>query len=111
MRIKRLEIYGFKSFPYKTVIPFSEGINGIVGPNGAGKSNILDAIKWVLGDQSPKRLRIKDPRDLIFSGNSNKKIDFTEVKIVFSHNPPMLEKYKDLEEISVTRRLYRDGEV
>lgn len=110
MYIKKLEIYGFKSFPYKTVIPFSKGITAIVGPNGSGKSNILDAIKWVLGEQSPKRLRIKELSDLLYSGNNDKKIDFAEVKLVFSHQPPLFEKYKDYEEIVIIRRFYRDGE-
>ncbi|MFN3406560.1 MAG: AAA family ATPase [Caldimicrobium sp.] len=110
MHIKKLEIYGFKSFPYKTVISFSKGITAIVGPNGAGKSNLLDAIKWVLGEQSSKRLRVKDLSDLIYSGNHDKKIDFAEVKLVLSHDPPILEKFKDYEEISIIRRFYRDGE-
>lgn len=110
MYIKRLEIYGFKSFPYKVILNFSKGITAIVGPNGAGKSNILDAIKWGLGEQSPKRLRIRDLSELIYSGNSDKKIDFAEVKLVFAHDPPILEKYKNFEEISIIRRYYRDGE-
>ncbi|BAU23036.1 hypothetical protein THC_0644 [Caldimicrobium thiodismutans] len=92
------------------MLPLSKGITAIVGPNGSGKSNILDAIKWVLGEQSPKRLRVKDLNDLIFSGNSDKKIDFAEVKLVLSHEPPIFEKYKDLEEIVIIRRFYRDGE-
>ncbi len=110
MYIKRLEIYGFKSFPYKTILNFSKGITAIVGPNGAGKSNILDAIKWVLGEQSTKRLRVKDLSELIYSGNSDKKIDFAEVKLVFAHDPPILEKYRNFEEIVIIRRYYRDGE-
>ncbi|MCS7150021.1 MAG: AAA family ATPase [Caldimicrobium sp.] len=110
MHIKKLEIYGFKSFPYKITLPFSKGVTAIVGPNGSGKSNILDAIKWVLGEQSPKRLRVKEISDLIYSGNNDKKIDFAEVKIVFTHDPPLIEKYKDYEEITVIRRFYRDGE-
>ncbi|MGC8872457.1 MAG: AAA family ATPase [Caldimicrobium sp.] len=110
MYIKRLEIYGFKSFPYKISLNFSKGITAIVGPNGAGKSNVLDAIKWVLGEQSPKRLRIKDLSELIYSGNTDRKIDFAEVKLVLAHEPPILEKYKDFEEISIIRRYYRDGE-
>ncbi|MDF2953294.1 MAG: Chromosome segregation ATPase Smc [Thermodesulfobacterium sp.] len=110
MFIKRLEIYGFKSFPYKVSIPFSSGITAIVGPNGSGKSNILDAIRWVLGEQSPKKLRIKEFSDLIFSGNSERKIDFTEVKLFLNHEPPVWEAYKDSPEIVITRRFYRDGE-
>jgi len=110
MFIKRLEIYGFKSFPYKISIPFSPGITAIVGPNGAGKSNIIDAIRWVLGEQSLKKLRIKELSELIFSGNSQKKIDFTEVKLIINHDPPIWEKYKDLNEIVIVRRFYKNGE-
>ncbi|HEA83948.1 MAG TPA: DUF2813 domain-containing protein, partial [Thermodesulfobacterium geofontis] len=110
MFIKRLEIYGFKSFPYKVSIPFSPGITAIVGPNGSGKSNILDAIRWVLGEQSPKKLRIKEFSDLIFSGNSERKIDFAEVKLFLNHEPPVWEAYKDFPEIVIARRFYRDGE-
>ncbi len=108
--IKRLEIYGFKSFPYKTTVELHPGITAIVGPNGAGKSNLLDAIKWVLGEGSPKRLRVKEMADLIFSGDHGRKVDFAEVKLVLAHDPPLLEKFKDLSEISIVRRFYRDGE-
>ena len=110
MFIKRLEIYGFKSFPYKVSIPFSPGITAIVGPNGSGKSNILDAIRWVLGEQSPKKLRIKELSDLIFSGNTDKKFDFAEVKLILNHEPILWEKYKDFPEIVIMRRFYKDGE-
>ena len=65
--IKKVEIYGFKSFPYKTIVELHPGITAIVGPSGAGKSNLFDAIKWVLGEGSPKRLRVKEMSDLIFS--------------------------------------------
>jgi chromosome segregation protein len=108
--IKRVEIYGFKSFPYKTIVELHPGITAIVGPNGAGKSNLLDAIKWVLGEGSPKRLRVKEMADLIFSGDHGRKVDFAEVKLVLAHEPPVLEKFKDLSEISIVRRFYRDGE-
>ncbi|MCS7198942.1 MAG: AAA family ATPase [Caldimicrobium sp.] len=110
MYIKKLEIYGFKSFPYKVILDFSPGITAIVGPNGSGKSNLLDAIKWVLGEQSPKRLRVRELSELIYSGRDAKKIDFTEVKLTLSHNPPILEGFKDQEEISIIRKFYKDGE-
>ncbi len=110
MFIKKLEIYGFKSFPYKVSIPFSSGIIAIVGPNGAGKSNILDAIRWVLGEQSFKKLRIKELSDIIYSGNNEKKIDFAEVKLFLNHEPPIWDKYKDFSEIVIMRRCYRNGE-
>ncbi|WP_168194267.1 AAA family ATPase [Thermodesulfobacterium sp. TA1] len=111
MFLKKLEIYGFKSFPYKVTIPFSAGITGIVGPNGAGKSNVLDAIKWVLGEQSSKKLRVKELSDLIFAGNEEKKkVDFAEVRMTINHDPPVWEKYKDFPEVVITRRFYRNGE-
>lgn len=111
MFLKKIEIYGFKSFPYKVTIPFSPGITGIVGPNGAGKSNVLDAIKWVLGEQSPKKLRVKELSDLIFAGNEDKKkVDFAEVRMTINHDPPVWEKYKDFPEVVITRRFYRNGE-
>ena len=108
--IKRLEIYGFKSFPYKTIVELHPGITAIVGPNGSGKSNLLDAIKWVLGEGSPKRLRVKEMADLIYSYDHGRKVDFAEVTLVLAHDPPVLEKFKDLSEISIVRRFYRDGE-
>lgn len=110
MFIKKLEIYGFKSFPYKVSIPFSSGITAIIGPNGAGKSNILDAIRWVLGEQSFKKLRIKELSDIIYSGNNDKKIDFAEVKLILNHEPPIWDKYKDFSEIVIVRRFYKNGE-
>ncbi len=110
MFIKRLEIYGFKSFPYKVSIPFSPGITGIVGPNGAGKSNILDAIRFVLGEQSPKKLRVRELGELIFAGDHGRKVEFAEVKLVINHSPPVWEKFKDLSEIVIIRRFYRTGE-
>ena len=110
MFIKRLEIYGFKSFPYKVSIPFSPGITGIVGPNGAGKSNILDAIRFVLGEQSPKKLRVKELGELIFAGDRGRKVEFAEVKLVINHSPPVWEKFKEVSEVIITRRFYRTGE-
>src|SRR5690606_13010563 len=70
MRVKRLEVQGFKSFKDKTVIHFDEGITGIVGPNGCGKSNIVDAFFWVMGEQSNKHMRASGSQDLIFNGSS-----------------------------------------
>lgn len=108
--LKKLEIYGFKTFSYKISISFSSGITAIVGPNGSGKSNIVDAIKWVLGEQTPKRLRIKELSDLIYSGNSKRKLDFAEVILTINNDPPIFEKFKDFPEIVITRRFYHTGE-
>lgn len=108
--LKRLELYGFKTFSYKVNISFSSGITAIVGPNGSGKSNIIDAIKWVLGEQTPRKLRIKELSDIIYSGNSKRILDFTEVTLILNNEPNLFEKFKDFSEITITRRFYRSGE-
>lgn len=115
MFLERLEIQGFKSFASKTVLEFvgpktkKKGITAVVGPNGSGKSNVADAIRWVLGEQSVKLLRGKKSEDVIFSGSEKKsRSSFAEVTLVLTNEDGKAEL--DFAEISITRRLYRDGE-
>lgn len=110
MILKRLEIYGFKSFADKTVIDFNSGITGIVGPNGSGKSNFSDAIKWVLGEQSAKSLRGKDMKDVIFTGTERRtKMSYCEVSLVFDNTDHQVFKTLDFDEVTISRKLYRSG--
>ena len=109
MKLKRLEIYGFKSFAQRTEIVFDQGITGIVGPNGSGKSNIGDAVRWVLGEQSAKTLRGAKMEDVIFNGTQKRKpLSYCEVSLVFDNEDRALPM--DYAEIAVTRRVYRNGE-
>lgn len=112
MKIKRLEISGFKSFADKVVLDFQQGITGVVGPNGCGKSNVVDAIRWCMGEQSAKNLRGRAMEDVIFSGSESRKpLGMAEVSLVFSTEDGRAPaKYLDFSEIQLSRRLYRDGE-
>jgi len=112
MKIKRLEISGFKSFADKVVLDFQQAVTGVVGPNGCGKSNIVDAIRWCMGEQSAKNLRGKAMEDVIFAGSENRKqLGVAEVSLVFSTEDGRAPaKYLEYSEIQLTRRLYRDGE-
>ncbi len=109
MFLKRLELQGFKSFPNRTKVEFNKGVTAIVGPNGSGKSNILDAILWVLGEQSAKTLRGVKMEDIIFGGTENRKpMSFAEVSIIIDNS----KKYFNVEydEVVVTRKVFRSGE-
>ena len=112
MKIKRLEILGFKSFQDKVSLDFPQAITGVVGPNGCGKSNVVDAIRWVMGEQSAKNLRGKTMEDIIFGGTEFRKpLGMAEVSLFFSTDDGRVPaKYLNFSEIQVTRRLYRDGE-
>ena len=109
MYFKRIDIQGFKSFAEPVSIEFHDGITCIVGPNGSGKSNISDAIRWVLGEQSPKMLRGGKMEEVIFAGTANRKSrGMAEVTLVIDNNSHMLPI--DYSEVAITRRMYRSGE-
>ncbi|MDO5491184.1 MAG: chromosome segregation protein SMC, partial [Bacillota bacterium] len=109
MYFKKIEMHGFKSFAEPVTIEFHEGITGVVGPNGSGKSNISDAIRWVLGEQSPKMLRGGKMEEVIFSGTSSRKSrGMAEVTLVIDNSDGSLPI--DYQEVAITRRMFRSGE-
>ena len=109
MYLKRLEMYGFKSFADKTVLDFMPGITTVIGPNGSGKSNISDCIRWVLGEQSLKSLRGTKSEDIIFAGTQNRKsLGYAEASMVIDNSDGKLPI--EYNEVVVTRRIYRSGE-
>ena len=108
MYLQSLEMIGFKSFAPRTILNFHRGVTAVVGPNGCGKSNVLDAIRWVLGEQSAKALRGGEMADVIFSGtDSRQALGMAEVSLTFAE----CEKELGVEwnEICISRRVYRDG--
>ncbi|HEB90836.1 MAG TPA: chromosome segregation protein SMC [Deltaproteobacteria bacterium] len=112
LRIKSLQLHGFKSFVDRTVFSFDEGMTAVVGPNGCGKSNVVDAIKWVMGEQSARKLRGKGMEDVIFAGSENRPpIGMAEVTLTFDNSdgkaPAAFAAYSEIE---IARRLYRSGE-
>ena len=124
MRLKQLELVGFKSFPSRTVLEFPAGVTGIVGPNGCGKSNIVDSVRWVLGEQSAKHLRGDNMEAVVFNGNERAApLGMAEVSLTFENDQPsravsdldremsdLPAQFRDLSEIMITRRYHRSGE-
>lgn len=109
MRLKSLELKGFKSFANDTVLHFDENVIGVVGPNGSGKSNVVDAIRWVLGEQKGKELRLENMSDVIFNGTKKRKPSpVAQVAITFDNNLGLLPS--EYTEVVLSRHLYRSGE-
>ena len=107
--LKRLQLVGFKSFADKTDFDFSSGVTAIVGPNGSGKSNVVDAVRWVMGEQSARSLRGTEMSDVIFNGSSSRRsLGLAEVTLFFDNSRHTLAAIA--EEIQITRRVYRSGE-
>ncbi|MBW1742809.1 MAG: chromosome segregation protein SMC [Deltaproteobacteria bacterium] len=112
MKIRQLDVTGFKSFVDQTTVAFPEGISAVVGPNGCGKSNIVDALRWVMGEQSVKMLRGKAMEDVIFSGAEKRPpLNAAEVTLTLENdNGNTPEQFREFSEIMVSRRLFRSGE-
>src|ERR1700747_3000491 len=109
MRLKSLEIKGFKSFADKTIVSFDEGITGIIGPNGCGKSNIIDSIRWVIGEQKISHLRSENLESLVFNGSKNRTASgLAEVSLTFENTRNLLPT--EFSTVTVTRKFYKSGE-
>ena len=108
MKLEKLQIIGFKSFPDKTLLEFGKGITCIVGPNGCGKTNVVDAIRWALGEQNPRLLRGEKMEDIIFNGTQKRKpLGMAEISITFTNTEGRLPL--EYQEVMVARRVFRDG--
>ncbi|MGH7810664.1 MAG: chromosome segregation SMC family protein, partial [Candidatus Binatia bacterium] len=112
MRLKRLEMTGFKSFAQKTIVELNPGITAVVGPNGCGKSNIVDALRWAMGEQSARHLRGHQMEDVVFAGSDSlPPTGMAEVSIIFDNEDGRgPAEYNSFSEVMVTRRLFRSGE-
>ena len=109
MFLKSLEVFGFKSFADRTHIEFADGVTALLGPNGCGKSNVVDAVKWVLGEQSAKNMRAESMEDVIFNGTQSRKaLNVAEVTLTISNEQGLLPL--DISEITIKRSLYRSAE-
>ena len=109
MRLKTLEIKGFKSFADKTTINFDEGITGVIGPNGCGKSNIVDSIRWVIGEQKISQLRSENLESLVFNGSKNRSASgLAEVSLTFENTKNLLPTEFNM--VTITRKFYKSGE-